>query len=307
MASLEDVAILGGPVLKGINWDALAAKGNNQHGISHASVYAGTYYYDYMRPAGIKAGKVRDTLDIDGITADEAYARFQDLYSAVKRVKNIAFEAAVQNVPFLGEESAMKMGVETLRAAVAICWFTALYSAELHRTGALQISGKMSEEEIVKHASQTTVMFECITLLDEWGILKPIKKKSELSAAPLAAIVVVVAVIAIAIVAFMVISIMDVSQKNSIMQKECEEARASGDVEVYEACLDALRTPNETLATQIYRDTIKEFAPYIAAIGAGVLLIGLSPFIVSRLSKAGEVSRRRKRKRRERQMEEMGL
>lgn len=306
MASLEDVAYLASPVLKGIDWDALAAKGNNQHGISHASVYSGTYYYDYMRPAGLKAGKVRDTLAIDGITADEAYARFQDLHSAVKRVKNIAFEAAVKNVPFLGDESAMQMGVETLRAAVAICWFTALYSSELHRTGAFQLSGRMSEEEIVKHASLTTVMFECISLLDEWGILKPIKKNSALSAVPVA-LVVVVAVIAIAIVAFMVISIMDVSQKNSIMQKECEQARASGDVDVYEACLEALRTPNETLATQIYRDTIKEFAPYIAAVGAGVLIIGLSPFIVSRLSKAGEVGRRRKRKRRERQMEEMGL
>lgn len=310
MASLEDVASIARPVLKGIDWNALAAKGVNQHGVSRGSIYASDYYYDYMRPAGLRAGTVRDTLDLD-VTAEEAYSHFRSFYDSVKNVSNFAYQAAVAQVPLLGDDEAMRVGVETLRAGVAICWFTALYSAELHRTGALQLSGKMSDEDIVRHAVLTTAMFECITLLDGWGILKPIKKgvRGGVSAVPVVAgvIIAIVAVIAIAIIAFMVLSIMDVSEKNAIMKNECEEARASGDLEVYQACLEALKSPNETIATQLYKDTIKEFAPYIMAIVGGIVLIGLSPFIVSRLSRAGEVSRRKKRRRWEERYREAGL
>lgn len=310
MASLEDVAFLARPVLKGIDWDALAAQGPNEHGIKRNTVFASDYYYQYMRPAGIKAGNVRDTLNLD-VSADEAFSHFSSLYDAVKSVTNLAYEAAMQRIPFLSDASSMKMSVSTLRSAVAICWFTALYSAELHRTGALVLSGQMTEEEVVRHASLTTAMFECITLLDGWGVLDPIKKGAPasrptvsppttmppappLSAAPIAAgvVVAIAAVIAIAVVAFMVLSILDVSQKNAMMKKECERARESGDLEMYKTCLEAIKIPNESIATTVFRDAIKSFAPWI--VGAGVLLVGVTfaPFFVRQVTKATSEARR---------------
>lgn len=316
MANLEEVASIARPVLKGIDWDALAAKGPNEHGVARNSVFALDYYYDYMRPAGLKAGKVRDTLDLD-VTAEEAYAHFKDSYTAVKSVSNLAYEAAVQQIPVLSEGSSMKMGLETFRSAVAICWFSALYGAELHRTGAMVLSGRFSEEEIVRHASLITGMFESISLLNDWGLLDAIKKGKPrgtsgvglmpvaIGAAPLV-VVAIAAVIAIAVVAFMILSIMDVSEKNALIKNECESARASGNSDLYEKCLNALKSPNETIGTQLYKDTIQEFAPYIAAIVGGVLLITIAPFVVSRLSKAGEVGRRAKRRRREKYMQEYG-
>ena len=286
MASIEDLAFVARPVLKGIDWDALAKKGVNQHGVARNSVYASDYYYDYIRPAGLAAGKIRDTLDLD-ITAEQAYQDFGNLYDAVKNVKNIAYEAAVSRISFLSDDSAMKMTDQTLRGAVASCWFTALYSAELHRTGALILSGKMTEEEVVRHASLTTAMFECIILLNMWGLLNPIKKKgtSGVGAAPLVvAGVVIVAVIAIAIIAFMVIGIVDVSQKNRLMKEECEKARASGNLDMYQSCLDALKEPNRNIATALYDKVVDSFAPWV--VGAGVLLVFVTfwPFFSRQLS-----------------------
>lgn len=286
MASLEDLAFVARPVLKGIDWDALAKKGVNEHGVARNSVYASDYYYDYIRPAGLAAAKIRDTLDLD-ITAEQAYRDFGDLYSSVKDVKNIAYEAAAQRVSFLSDDSAMKMTSETLRGAIASCWFTALYSAELHRTGALILSGKMTEEEVVRHASLTTAMFECIILLNMWGLLGPIKKKgtSGLGAGPLVVVgVVIVAVIAIAIIAFMVIGIVDVSQKNRMMKDECEKARASGDLDMYQSCLDALKAPSNNIATAAFDKIVDSFTPWI--VGAGVLLIFVTfwPFFSRQLS-----------------------
>ena len=316
MANLEEVASIARPVLKGINWDALAAKGVNEHGVARNSVFALDYYYDYMRPAGLKAGKVRDTLDLD-VSAEEAYSHFKDAYTSVKSVSNLAYEAAVQQIPMLSDAASMKMGLETFRSAVAICWFSALYGAELHRTGAMVLSGKFTEEEIVRHASLITGMFECISLLNDWGLLASLKKGAPKGTAGLGlrpvalgiapvVVVAIAAVVAIAVVAFMVLSIMDVSEKNSLIKEECESARASGDADLYEKCLNALRSPNETIGTQLYKDTVHEFAPYIAAIVGGVILISIAPFVVGRLSKAGEVGRKAKRKRRRTYMEEHG-
>lgn len=309
MASVDDLASVARPVLRGIDWNALAAKGPDKYGIPSESVFSPEqgYYYDYIRPAGVRAGKVRDTLNLD-VTADEAYVHFRDIYTSVKSVSNVAYEAAKNQIPFLSDETAMKVSVETFRSGIAICWFTALYGAELHRTGAMQLSGRFSEEEIVRHAALVTAMFECITLLDELEVLKPIKKSgaSGVGAVPLVAVVIVVAVIAIVVIAFAVVSIMEVSQKNAAMKKECEEARVSGDLEVYQTCLDALSAPHETIATQLYKDTIREFAPYIAAITGGVILIAISPFVVSRLSKAQEVGRRRRRERQKKAWKELG-
>lgn len=294
MASLEEVAFLSQPVLKGIDWNALAAKGVNEHGVARNTVYASDYYYDYMRPAGIKAGKVRDTLNLD-ITAEQAYEQFKSLYDAVKAVKNLAYEAAASRISFLDDDNAMKMGTETLRSAVAICWFTALYSAELHRTGALVLSGKMTEEEIVRHASLTTAMFECISLLDGWNLLAPIKKNapatagvsftSGVGALPVVAVALIVigAVIAIAIIAFMVIGIMDVSQKNQMMKDECEKARESGDLDMYQSCLDALRSPSENIATTVFRDAVESFAPWIVGGGLVLIVITFWPFFARQL------------------------
>lgn len=284
MASLEDVAFLANPVLKGIDWDALAQKGVNQYGVARNSVYATDYYYDYMRPAGLKAGKIRDTLNLD-ITADEAYARFKSSYDAVKSVKNLAYDAAAARVSFLRDDEALRMDRETLRAAVAICWFTALYSAELHRTGALQLSGQFTEEEIVRNASVTTAMFECITLLDAWGLLGPLKKNATagVGALPVIAVVgiVIAAVLAIAILAYMVLGIMDVSQKNALLKKECEAAREGGDVKMYERCLEAT-APGENIATMMFKHAVE--SPWLVGGVVVLILIAGWPFFSRQLS-----------------------
>lgn len=296
MASIEDVAKLAKPALGGIDWAQLAKKppdaaGNPGDSIWNQKQY---YYFDYIRPAGLRAMQVVDTLDID-IDSNQAFKHFENLYSDVKTVNNIAWEAALEGLEVLGRENEMRVTRETLRAAVAICWYTALFGAELHRTAAMQAAWReFSDEDIVRHAVFTTAMFECITALDSWGVLKPIKKggTAGLGVGPVAAVLIGIGlVIAIAVIAFMVIAIMDVSSKNRALKSECESARKAGDSQMYDRCINALSSPQNSIATEIFKKAADTATPWIVGGGLLVISVAFLPTIVRKVQEARRVAR----------------
>lgn len=297
MASLLDVAKLAKPALRGIDWTELSKRPPDKDGTSGDSVWhlQQLYYYDYIRPAGLKAMKVVDSLNID-IDANQAFSHFENIYSSVKTVKNIAWEAALEGLSIVGPSNEMTVTVETLRSSIAICWYTALFGAELHRTAAMQQAWRQfSDEDIVGHAARVTAMFECITVLDSWGFLKPLKKgagTSGMGLAPLAAIIIGIGlVIAIAVVAFMVLAIIEVSTKNRELKKECTEAREAGDTEMYQRCLNALQSPQNSIATELFKKAAETATPWIAGGVAVALVVAFLPTIVRKVKHAGREAR----------------
>lgn len=293
---LEELAPYVGKILPGIDWNALAAKNAN-------TVYKVDYFYDYMLPAFEKADVVRETLQLTpakDLPQDQAVSAWKMALKTMDKISGNTKSAASQGRSFVDLANAFRMPVEAYRILIGACWYTALYGATLHRTGAIHWAGVqwakdgMSEQEvearIVQHAVLVTTMFQGLAKLDEAGVLGPIKRPG-LGAVQIplviAGVVVIVVVAAIFTLGWLIIAMKSVSDRNRETEKNCAHARATGDPNSAALCKAALDDPSSGPGTSPF-GAVSEALTTIVWVGAvamgGYALFMLWPAISQQLA-----------------------
>jgi len=96
----------------------------------------------------------------------------------------------------------------------------------------------------------------------------------------------VVLVATLCLIAWVIVSAIDLSKKNAIVAKVCENAQTAGDAATTQQCVATLTDPNKNAATTIPRllkDTLLGLVPY--AIG-GVAIYAMylaAPYVIKNL------------------------
>src|SRR4029434_217379 len=129
----------------------------------------------------------------------------------------------------------------------------ALTSANMHVTAQIHKSG-IPDADIAYHASLTTMMFNVLSRMDDFGLFKPMKKSatSGLGAVPLAAVI-ALGTMAIIAIAWAIVAIFEISQRNEVVKAACVKATESGDPVAIENCQKLFTTPEGTIAGQLPR------------------------------------------------------
>lgn len=294
MATLEQLAPYVRKYMPGIDWSALAQRGET-------GVYSTGYVYDYMLPAYREAYAVRQTLELQApSTVDPAEVRkaWSTAGSAMQGVTEAAMTAASQGFALVSEANALRLGTEVYRILINGAWLTALYGAVLHTTGAIHHAGVQWAQEgvapeevearITRHAVLVTTLFQGLTWLDAFGVLKPLKKKG-LGLAPLIVGIIAIALVAaLVVLAWFIISMKDVADKNREIAKLCQKASEKGDEKALSVCREALLDPSRNPGTW-GKDLVQQIALY-GGIGLfGYAVIMSMPKLISS-SRAGAVT-----------------
>lgn len=262
-----------------IDWAALAAKNQD-------SVYNPAYMDQYLLPAFQRCSRVMDTLDIKRGTPAELVANYFDIKdklgdTADKLLKKVGNVVTVVNPLF-----ATTLSWSAYNNIIYYTWAVALTSANMHITAQIHKSG-IPDADIAYHASLTTMMFNVISRLDDFGALKPLKKGSTqgLGAVPLAAVIAIGIMVVIAI-AWAVVSIFEISQRNEIVKAACVKATESGDPAAIENCQKIFATPEGSVSGAPGRalNELVQKVSLAAMIGAGLyILVQFGPGIATKI------------------------
>lgn len=265
-----------------IDWAALAA--NRQD-----SVYSTAYMDQYLLPAFTRCSAVIDTLDLDRSNNSATIANYfnidgelSDLADGMLKVTGVSIEIAN---PLMWP----KLQVQSYQQIIWYMWAMALTGANMHLTAQIHKSG-IPDADIAYHASLVTMMFNVISRLDAFGLLKPIKKNSAngLGAVPLLAIIVLGAIAIIAL-AWAIVAIFEISQRNEVVKAACVKATDSGDPEAIVNCQKLFSSPEGDIAGQIPKSLSKLASELgmIAMIGAGIYLaIQFGPGIATKMKQS---------------------
>lgn len=250
-----------------VDWAALAAKGKD-------SVFSTAYMDEYLLPAFQRADKVMQTLDVRHGTDTavlEDYFHVRDLLSdEADTLLQVAGTSVQLSNPIL----APTVLASVYNNIIWYLWAMALTGANMHITAQIHKSG-MSEADIAYHASLTTMMFNVIARLDDFGLLRPLKK-SGMSGVPLAVVLVLGAVLIVAI-AWAVVAIYEAAQRNELVKTMCSKQAESGDPEAIERCAKIFGTTEGSIAAQVPKavgDVVEKVA-IAAMVGAGAYLLVL--------------------------------
>ena len=253
-----------------IDWAALAAK--NQDSVSNPA-----YMDQYILPAFERCSRVMSTLDIQRATPAEAISTYFDVKSKLGDTAGNLLEKGVTVVTIISPMFQPALMWSAYNNIVYYMWAMALSSANMHLTAQIHKSG-ISDEDIAYHASLTTMMFNVISRMNDFGALKPLKKSttSGLGAVPILAIV-ALGVVAIMSLAWAIVAIYEIAQRNEIVKAACVKASESGDPLAIENCQKLFSTTEGTLAGQIPKsinDLVEKIAT-VAMVGASVYMLVL--------------------------------
>lgn len=264
-----------------VDWNALAARRQD-------SVMSTAYMDQYMLPAFTRCRAVVESLDLDKTSATETLAKYYEVREKLGDTADGMLKRVGNTVEALTPVGTTFLMVNTFRAFIWYMWATALTSANMHITAQIHKSG-ISDADIAYHASLTTMMFNVISRLDDFGILAPIKKRSTsgLGAVPVAAVVLG----AVAIVAFAwgIVAIFEISQRNEVVKAACVEATKSGDPVSIANCQKIFSNPEGNVADIVPKTLGKvvENVAIAAMIGAGLYLaIQFGPGIATKMKQS---------------------
>jgi hypothetical protein len=302
MSSFESLAEYGASFLPGINWAAVPGTPGPE---GRVGVWANrtqtNYFNDAMLPAWDAAVAVRDTLELSN-AADTA-ALMAGFTSAAKPLREKAPEflaAAATGGPqaMVAAEDAAEIGTEYLRAAVTALYFTALDGMIVHRYVMLQkLAAKhitITDADIQAHADHVTRSLQAIKKLDDWGLLRPIKKPGisglgwAVPTIGLGAAIVIVGIAAV--LAAAMVYVVYISKTNERAIKFCEEARAAGDAELWQGCVKAALDDAHGAGQLPYKIS-SDVLMYLAIGGAVLLGITFLPEIVTSMKHARRAAR----------------
>jgi hypothetical protein len=271
-----------------IDWTALAAKGQD-------SVFSTEYMDQYMLPAFNRCAQVMDTLDLKHGTTAEAMANYfkirDSLSDTADTMLQVVGTATTTTIQLVANPTGapIQLMAESFQNILWYMWAMALTGANMHITAQIQKSG-VPDADIAYHASLVTMMFNVITRLDDFGMLKPFKKSgtSGLGAVPLIAIIVLGAVAIIAL-AWAVVAIFEISQRNEVVKAACVQATNSGDPQAIINCQKLFSTPEGDIAGQLPKsisDVVQKIAIF-AMVGAGIYLaVQFGPGIATKLKQS---------------------
>lgn len=271
-----------------VDWSALATRRQD-------SVTNPAYMDQYLLPAFHRAAAVIDTLDLPRRPPKEVVDAYAVLASDVTSVGQKAIEIGKINLQVTQmmlfpnrEEFGLKLNLLMYGLFIYLLWSAALMSGEAHIKGIIHRSGT-SDAEIAFSASLTTMAFNLIGRLDQWGLLSPLKKRatSGLGAVPLAAILVLGAVAIIAIV-WGVVAIYQLSRTYKVIEAACDRMVESGDPEAVQKCQALMSSPAADVtgeAAKAAGGVIQKVA-LMAMIGVGAYVLFLfGPGIASSLKR----------------------
>lgn len=265
-----------------IDWAALAAKRQD-------SVYSTAYMDQYMLPAFNRCAAVIDTLELDRSNNSAVIANYFNIDSELSDMANDMLKVSTVGIELLVPTLWPKLQVEAYSQIIWYMWAMALTGANMHLTAQIHKSG-IPDADIAYHASLVTMMFNVISRLDAFGLLKPIKKGSTkgLGAVPLLAIIVLGAIAIIAL-AWAIVAIFEISQRNEVVKAACVKATDSGDPEAIVNCQKLFSSPEGDIAGQIPKSLSKLAGELgmIAMVGAGIYLaIQFGPGIATKMKQS---------------------
>lgn len=267
-----------------IDWTALAAKGQD-------SVFSTAYMDQYMLPAFNRCAAVIDTLELQHGTSTEVLANFFKIRDSLSDTADAMLQVQGTIVQLVANPAGTTVQLisQSYQTIIWHMWAMALTSANMHITAQIHKSG-IPDADIAYHAQLTTMMFNVITRLDDFGMLKPFKKStvSGLGAVPLLAIIVLGAVAIIAL-AWAVVAIFEISQRNEVVKAACVKATDSGDPEAIINCQKLFSSPEGDIASTLPKsinDVVQKVATF-AMIGAGLYLaVQFGPGIATKLKQS---------------------
>ncbi len=262
-----------------IDWAALAAK--NQDSVSNPA-----YMDQYMLPAFERCSRMMDTLDIQRATPDEVISTYFDLKGKLGDTAGGLLEKGVTVVTIIDPMFQPMLIWSAYNNIVYYMWSMALTSANMHVTAQIHKSG-IPDADIAYHASLTTMMFNVLSRMSDFGVLKPLKKSttSGLGAVPVVALI-AIGIVAVMSIAWAIVAIFEISQRNEVVKAACVKATESGDPVAIENCQKLFSTPEGSIAGQIPK-SINEVVQKIAIaamLGAGIYaLVIFGPGIATKV------------------------
>ncbi|HEX3139414.1 MAG TPA: hypothetical protein VHQ87_05135, partial [Rhizobacter sp.] len=163
-----------------IDWAALAAK--NQDSVTNPA-----YMDQYLLPAFQRCSRVMDTLDIQKGTPAEFVANYFEVKDKLGETADSMLKTVGNVVTIVDPMFQPALMWSAYNNIIYYMWVMALVAANMHTSAQIHKSG-IPDADIAYHASLTTMMFNVISRLDDFGALKPLKKSSTqgLGAIPLA-------------------------------------------------------------------------------------------------------------------------
>lgn len=265
-----------------IDWNALAAKGQD-------SVRNTAYMDQYMLPAFNRAAKVIDSIDIQHGTTTEVLLNYYNLREKLSDQADELLQVAGTTVQLVNPLFSPTVAWSSYNNIVWYMWASALTGAEMHINAMIHKSG-IPDADIAYHASLVTMLFNAIARMDDFGLLKPLKKSSTsgLGAVPLVAAIILGAV-AIVMLAWAIVSIFEISQRNEVVKAVCAEAAKSGNPADIANCQKMFSTSEGEVAGLVPKAAmgIVEKIATMAMIGAGIyLMVQFGPGIATKLKQS---------------------
>lgn len=262
-----------------VDWAALAAKGQD-------SVRNPAYMDQYMLPAFQRCSRVIDSLHIQRGTTTEVLLNYFEVRDKLSETADDMLQVVGTVVQAANPLTSPTLIWAAYNNLVWYMWAMALTSANMHVTAQIHKSG-IPDADIAYHASLTTMMFNVLTRMDDFGLFKPMKKSATngLGAVPLAAVI-ALGTMAIIAIAWAIVAIFEISQRNEVVKAACVKATESGDPVAIENCQKLFTTPEGTIAGQLPRsinDVVQKVAIF-AMVGAGIyIMVQFGPGIATKV------------------------
>lgn len=262
-----------------IDWAALAAKGQD-------SVRNTAYMDQYLLPAFERCARVIDSLDIQRGTTTEVLVNYFEVRDKLSDTADEMLQVVGTVVQAANPLTQPTLVWAAYNNLVWYMWAMALTAGNMHITGQIHKSG-IPDADIAYHASLTTMMFNVLSRMDDFGLFKPMKKGATngLGALPLAAVI-ALGTVAIIAIAWAIIAIFEISQRNEVVKAACVKATESGDPASIENCQKLFSTPEGTIAGALPKsinDVVQKVAIF-AMVGAGIyILVQFGPGIAAKV------------------------
>ncbi len=272
--------------LRGIDWAALNALGRG-------SVWDRDYITGYMAPAqaAMVAAVGGMTFDVGGdpVMVQKSYSVSEE---ALRGIASSVLPIVNGPNPALGQVQ-VGLSREAIRYLVSHAYQSSLYAFLLHADETIHHSG-LSDAEISSHANTAVGTMNALVMMRNLGLYRALgidqtqtASQKGLGIAPAIVIGVVVVVVALAcLLAWVIVSSIDLSKKNAIVAKVCENAQTAGDAATTQQCIATLTDPSKNAGTTIpdlFKQTLLGVVPY--ALG-GVAIYALylaAPYVIKNL------------------------
>jgi hypothetical protein len=272
--------------LRSIDWAALTAQGRG-------SVWDRDYITQYMAPAQatMVAAVGGMTFDVGGdpVTVQKSYSVNEE---ALRSIASSVLPIINGPSPALGQ---IEVGLsrEAIRYLVSHAYQASLYAFLLHADETIHHSG-LSDAEIAAHANTAVGTMNALVMMRNLGLYKvlgidqtQVTAQKGLGIAPaIVAGIVVVVVAAMCLLAWVVISAIDLTKKNAIVAKVCENAQTAGDAATTQQCVATLTDPSKnagTMVPQAIKQTLIALVPYAFGGVAIYAMYLAAPYVIKNL------------------------